>query len=112
MSDTTHNGTIMTNEMQSGYVWYHCGTYGLDDNTQGRIGYHVAYRPLGGDCEGITPEMISATREHYREIAIRRAVVKARAEAAVEYSAEDTIGERNRVCQECGTYCYGDCQAD
>ena len=28
------------------YVWLSCEAYGLEDNTQGQIGYHTEYRPL------------------------------------------------------------------
>lgn len=70
MSDKiTHDGTVKTNELtQPGYVSFRCDAWGLDDNTMGKIGWHVEYRPLCGDyqhdCE-ITEAMATAVREHY-----------------------------------------------
>jgi hypothetical protein len=40
---------IRTNNLSApGYVWFSCDRYGLPDNTAGKIGYHVTYRPLCG----------------------------------------------------------------
>lgn len=69
MSDfVSHDGTVKTNETFSpGYVWFRCDAWGLPDNTTGKVGWHVIYRPLVPlyAPAGVTDEMRAATEKHY-----------------------------------------------
>ena len=64
----TDNG-IATDELFSpGYVRFDCEVWGLPDNTMGKTGWHVVYRPLVDGYAGhelVTPEMRAAVRVHY-----------------------------------------------
>jgi rubrerythrin len=121
MERESHNGNIRTSELTSpGYVWYRCERYGLNDNTMGKIGYHVCYRPLAGTMyqgnEVVTDEMAQHTREHYAEAeTIEAAEHKAQFERdlqEIEESAKRAPSLMARlICKHCGTVCYGDCQA-
>ena len=79
----TDNG-IKTNEFSSpGYVWFECKRYGLDDNTQDKIGMHVVYRPLYGPNgpytgnEVVTEEMMAETKKHYEAQRVEEERLKA-----------------------------------
>lgn len=69
MTYTSDDLAIQTNElMQPGYVCFGCGHWGLPDNTIGKTGWHVVYRPLGSGYLGhdhVTDAMREAVRTHY-----------------------------------------------
>lgn len=119
MRDMTHNGSIGTDDIGSdGYVWYRCDVYNLPDNTAGKIGYHVIYRPLcRPDYKGtevVTDQMMDDTREHYR-------IVRDAAEIERKAQFERDLAEISKpvkqsamskvMCPHCATVCYGDCQS-
>lgn len=119
MKHTTHNNTVQTDElMQPGYVMFDCATWNLPDNTMGKVGLHVCYRPLCGDMykgnELVTDEMKQAVREHYES---REAAEKAARKAEHEAFMASLETERSpsafekAICPKCGTVCYGDCEA-
>lgn len=122
MRDTTHNGNIGTDELTSpGYVWLSCDHYGLPDNTIGKVGYHVVYRPLCGNMytgnELITDEIREEIRAHYDEIKERKeAKHNAERDAMLAMSRAATTNPvkpspmEKMICKHCGTVCYGDCQ--
>ena len=74
---------ISTNELCSpGYVAFDCARWDLPDNTTGKTGKHVVYRPLAVGFgyrgqEHVTDAMRTAVRAHYA------------AELAAEKAAED-----------------------
>lgn len=67
----THDGAVFTDETFSpGYVWFSLERWPhLPDNTQGKVGYCVIYRPVWTDTyddrELITDDMRQAVQEHY-----------------------------------------------
>lgn len=89
----THDGTVKTDELCSpGYVSFRCDAWGLDDNTQGKVGWHVMYRPLNSqytDPAEVTDAMRLAVEEHYaeREAAERRQEDERRAKMAADHKA-------------------------
>ena len=110
--EKTHGNRIMTDPIGSpDYVWFDCRFYGLPDNTQGGIGYHVIYRPVAqfknpaayiDKAAGITKTMIDDVREHW-------SIVRERAKTE-KVPGTKTCLEKN-ICYHCGTVCYGDCQS-
>jgi hypothetical protein len=119
---TTHNGNIKSDESQSGYIWFSCKEYDLPDNTTSGQGYHVVYRPLCKPhyegTELVTERMMQDVREHYglveslKENERIEAEKKFWAEIEILKSAQTTNKTHNPLCPHCGTYCYGDCQAN
>lgn len=118
----TDNG-IKTNKMFSpGYVWFDCERYGLDDNTQGKIGMHVVYRPLYGPDgpyagnEVVTEEMMAETKKHYEAQRVEEERLEAEEnkrlweEIEASKNREPSLCEK-MCCPKCGSICYGDCEA-
>jgi len=107
----THDGTISSD---GDTYSYRCDRWQAPDNTQGRCGWHVVYRPLAAGYKGhedLTPEMLAATREHDVEMYARAEARRVATEAAVVERIRHPQPEPEGLCPRCGTYCYGDCNA-
>lgn len=91
----SHDGTIRTDETDPGFVWARCDRWGLPDNTQGQIGWHVFYRPLAGSMyignELVTPALAEAIREHYAARDSARQAQRAAAEEALRARKPDPL---------------------
>jgi hypothetical protein len=122
MDKMTHDGRIGTDEIMSpGYVWYRCNAYTLPDNTMGKIGYHVIYRPLCRDMkekyqghEVVTDQMMIDAREHYAIIAEKERIAEiSRREREIESikNIPPPSAFERMLCPRCGTVCYGDCRS-
>lgn len=96
---------------ETGYVWMDCEHYSLPDNSQGKIGYHVFYRPLCGTMykgnETVTESMMNDIRAHYAAIEVEKDSKKAIPAAVKVPYPPDQV--QKRLCPKCGTFCYGDC---
>jgi len=116
MKHATHNNTVHTDDTQPGYVMFDAAAWNLPDNTDGKVGLHVTYRPLAGSMykgnEMVTAAMKQAVREHYdsREMA-EEAIRKAEREAVMAKLRAKREASTMQVCPKCETVCYGDCQA-
>ena len=102
-------GKIYTDEIaRPGYVWYRCADYHLPDNTKGKIGYHVVYRPLHAEgplsvryegWEAVTAQMIADTRAYYaaEDAAKEHAAAAQRAEERAAYQVPRRRLARNWI---------------
>jgi hypothetical protein len=84
----TDNGVATDELFAPGCVRFDCKIWGLPDNTTGKTGWHVVYRPLaeGFGYKGhdlVTPAMREAVRAHYQ--------ARNNAEAAAERAATDAL---------------------
>lgn len=73
---------------------------------------------IGQDLYNLVMEVIAeadaqiTTTEEYAEIKAEEAKAEARKDEAVRKAAERYQEQlKNGLCQKCGSYCYGDCQA-
>ena len=112
----THNDTIMTDEtLSDGYIMYKCDAWGLADDTIGQTGWVTIYRPM---WDKTLPEaLLAATREHNNIVweakqKAERERQLAEIEAYKKFRAAPVNPNARHICKICGTYCFGDCQAD
>lgn len=98
------------------YVLFDCATFGLEDNTMGKVGYHSVYLPT--ERQTLTPAMEAALLKlRVKEDAEQKAKNE-QERKEIEDSLAKTAPPRNGIaghhypCPKCGTYCQGDCEAN
>jgi hypothetical protein len=97
---------------QDGYVAVNCQLSGLEDNTINKTGWHSDYLQYSQLPENIR---IKAVEFKNKVCALKEARAKAALIKEIEEikNAPVTVNKsHNAPCPKCGTWCYGDCEAN
>lgn len=104
-SAVSEDGLFSWQSASPNNVSINCAISGLPDNTVGKTGWHVVYLPQPGDCP---TNLLEGAREFSRTI---DAIISERKSFA-DKATDDMAARDSNVCPKCGTYCYGDCEAN